>query len=561
MKCRRFCGTLTYQSSSLKVSDSVSITDQAKVPIVAPASSDPIASSTEARRTLRMRLWDQTSVRQNLSSNLVTRGLSALISLACVPIYLRVLGVSGYGLIGVWTMLETFANLLDLGLSPTMTRQMAAASSSVEAAQDARDLVRTLEVFYWMIGLMLGGAIILASPFLATHWLNSNQFSTHDLRKIMVLIGLLIFSRWPLSFYGGGISGLERQVLISGVSLAFGIVQALGAASILLWVSPTIYTFFEWQIAVNLSLTGTLAILLRQCLPKGKSYWRPELLKAIRRFAFGITGVAIVSIVLSDLDQLVVSAMLPLEVFGYYSLGSKVASTLYMVATPLFGAVFPAFVRLRAAGETQKLSILYHRASGMLSILVWPAAITLVLFAKPVMFAWTGNMQTAERTYLIVELLTAGTALHCMAHVPWALQLACGWTSLAFWSNAVSVLATVPLLFFLTNRFGSVGAAIVWPLVALGFLLVQVPLMHRRLLKGEFLRWIFYDVGFPLFGNLFLASVLSGATASLQETRLGAFLVTLASGVILMLVAIVIVPETRSILRAKYDHFMYPAPV
>jgi O-antigen/teichoic acid export membrane protein len=208
--------------------------EQAKVPIVAPASNDAIAVNTEVRRSLRMRLWDQTSVRQNLSSNLVTKSLSALVSLACVPIYLRVLGISGYGLIGVWTMLESLANLLDLGLSPTMTRQMAAASASVEAAQDARDLVRTLEVFYWMIGLVLGGAITLASPFLATHWLNSSQFSTYDLRNIMVLIGLLILCRWPLSFYSGGITGLERQVLLSWVSFAFVCARSFGAVIILL---------------------------------------------------------------------------------------------------------------------------------------------------------------------------------------------------------------------------------------------------------------------------------------------------------------------------------------
>src|SRR5712664_2568415 len=78
-----------------------------QAPIVAPDHRD----DTDARRSLRMRLWEQTSVRQNLSSNLVTKALSALVSLACVPIYLRVLGVSGYGLIGVWTMLESLANL------------------------------------------------------------------------------------------------------------------------------------------------------------------------------------------------------------------------------------------------------------------------------------------------------------------------------------------------------------------------------------------------------------------------------------------------------------------
>src|SRR5208337_4867775 len=226
----------------------MSRSDQAEARVIAPESGADAAASVAVRRSLRMRLWDQTSVRQNLSSNLVTKALSALVSLACVPIYLRVLGVSGYGLIGVWTMLESLANLLDLGLSPTMTREMAAASTSVEAAHEARDLVRTLEVFYWAIGLVIGGGIILASPFLATHWLNSSQFSAHDLRNVIVLIGLLILCRWPLSFYGGGITGLERQVLLSWVSFAFVCARSFGAVLVLLWVSPTIMAFFWWQV-------------------------------------------------------------------------------------------------------------------------------------------------------------------------------------------------------------------------------------------------------------------------------------------------------------------------
>src|SRR5271167_4429119 len=66
---------------------------------------------------VRELLLGRTSIRQNLSANLIFKVLSGLVSLTCVPIFFRVLGVSGFGLVGVWTMLETIANLLDLGLS------------------------------------------------------------------------------------------------------------------------------------------------------------------------------------------------------------------------------------------------------------------------------------------------------------------------------------------------------------------------------------------------------------------------------------------------------------
>jgi O-antigen/teichoic acid export membrane protein len=480
----------------------MSRSNQAEARVIAPESGVDAAAPVAVRRSLRMRLWDQTSVRQNLSSNLVTKALSALVSLACVPIYLRVLGLSGYGLIGVWTMLESLANLLDLGLSPTMTREMAAASTSVEAAHQARDLVRTLEVFYWAIGLLLGGAIILASPFLATHWLNSSQFSAHDLRNVIVLIGLLILCRWPLSFYGGGITGLERQVLLSWVSFAFVCARSFGAVLVLLWVSPTIMAFFWWQVAINLLNTAVLVALLWKCLPEGSApRLRLETLRKIRKFAAGITAVAIVSMLLTDLDKLVVSKMLPLEEFGYYSLAWRMASMLYMVSGPAFAVWFPAFSRFVAAGDDARLAEAYHRGSQLMSVLVLPAAATMIFFAKPLIFAWTGNELTAEHTWLLAALLTAGTAFHCLVSIPYALQLAYGWTALAFYTNLVTTTVAVPLLIAATYKFGVDGAASIWLLITVGFMLVQLPMMHQRILRGELWAWYLRDSGFPALAS------------------------------------------------------------
>jgi O-antigen/teichoic acid export membrane protein len=189
-----------------------------------------------------------TSIRQNLSANLISKLLSGLVNLACIPIFLRVLGVSGYGLIGVWALLETFANLLDLGLSPTMTREMAASSRDRESADQIRNLVRTLELGYWTIGTIIAAAIALAAPLIARNWLQSNAVAQASLHSLIILIALLIFCRWPMSFYGGGLSGLERQVLLSWVSLLFSIVRNFGAAVVIVLMSPTIYAFFIWQL-------------------------------------------------------------------------------------------------------------------------------------------------------------------------------------------------------------------------------------------------------------------------------------------------------------------------
>jgi O-antigen/teichoic acid export membrane protein len=493
--------------------------------------------------------WTRSSVRHNLLANLGGNGLSLLISLACVPIYIRVLGVAGYGLIGVWMTLENISNIVDLGLSPTITREMAACSARSGGAQDARDLVRTLEAGYWAIGLVIGGVIISCVTPISAHWLRSDQLPDETLRRAIVLIGILIFCRWPLSFYCGGLTGLERQVLLSGVSTAYAYARGLGSVFVLLFVSPTISAFFVFQIAINVVQTAVLTTLMWRCLPSGRTpRFRPELVRRIGRFAGGTSANALLFLLISQLDKVVVSVMLPLESFGYYTLGSRVAACLSVASSPVFAAFFPAFSRHVVSGDEEKLADLYHRGSQLMSALVLPAAVTVIFFANPLIFAWTGKKFVADHTSIIAALLTAGSAVNCLLNTPYALQLAYGWTRLAFWSNLFALCISIPLLLILTRQFGAAGAAGVWLIVNLSYFATDVIPMHRRLLKSEAKRWFLKDIGIPLIA-IFVCAVLLFERTDYSSTRLMAGLTVILASSVLGGVGFMATPLTRKQFR------------
>ena len=65
------------------------------------------------------------SVRRNAIANFVGQGWTALIGLAFIPIYIRLLGIEAYGLVGVFAVLQSWLAILDLGLTPTLSREMA----------------------------------------------------------------------------------------------------------------------------------------------------------------------------------------------------------------------------------------------------------------------------------------------------------------------------------------------------------------------------------------------------------------------------------------------------
>ncbi len=100
---------------------------------------------------------------------------------------------------------------------------------------------------------------------------------------------------------------------------------------------------------------------------------------------------------------------------------------------------------------------------------------------------------------------------------PYALQLAFGWTKLSVFKNVIAVILLVPLIIYMTMRYGATGAASVWLFLNIGYVFFEIPIMHRRLLRKEKWRWYWQDVGVPLIAGLSLAGLgrlfFSGTTS------------------------------------------------
>ena len=52
-----------------------------------------------------------------------------------VPVYISYLGIEAYGLIGLFATLQAWLSLLDLGLSPTLNREMARLRGGAHTAE------------------------------------------------------------------------------------------------------------------------------------------------------------------------------------------------------------------------------------------------------------------------------------------------------------------------------------------------------------------------------------------------------------------------------------------
>jgi O-antigen/teichoic acid export membrane protein len=251
----------------------------------------------------------------------------------------------------------------------------------------------------------------------------------------------------------------------------------------------------------------------------------------------------------------VLSRVLPLESFGYYALATNAAASVALISAPFFATTFPRFSSLVAAGDESALRVVYHQACQLLSVILLPFTVALIVFARQVLLVWTGNPMIAENAALPMALLAAGFALNALHNLPYALQLAHGWTTLAITENSIAVVLLIPLAIYAGRNYGGAGAAAVWLLLNVFYATISIWIMHRRYLRGELLHWYRYDVGAPLLATIIVlvpAAFVAPATGSRIVLFLWLAVTTTAAAVL----AVLLTPHPRAVAKDYWSRFL-----
>jgi O-antigen/teichoic acid export membrane protein len=439
------------------------------------------------------------SVKANVVANYFSQAYTAIIGFVFVPVFIQYLGIEAFGLISIFTILQSSLALLDLGLKPALGREMAKFTAGAHNAQSIRDLLRSVEIAAAAMATIISLGALWSASWVASKWLNVQSLPLSAVRHALIGMGVLCALRLVENIYSSSIAGLQRQVLQSVLSSSLVTARALGAIAVLAWVSPTVEAFFMWQVLISMITIPILASVVYRELPAcprpARFSW--DSVTGIWRFAGGVVTITLLSLLLTQSDKILLSRLLPLKVFAIYAVAGVLSSALYMLSTPIGAAFYPSFTQLITLRDVAALRLAYHRAAQLSAVVMGSAAIVLIIFADTVLSAWTGNHSLTQDAAPILRVLAFGTLLNGFMGIPYQMQLAYGWTKLTIKMNFVAVALLVPMLFLVVPRYGGIGAAWVWVGLNLGYLLFGIYFMHLRMLPSEKWRWYVRDVIVP----------------------------------------------------------------
>lgn len=439
---------------------------------------------------------------KNISANIIGSGWNGLLIIVSTPWYISLLGMEGYGLLGFWLLMQIVLSLFDLGLGATLVREFADAKGQQDIHGRRCDLLRTLEYIYWPLALFLTIIIFCSSGWIATSWLKLHVLSTVQVASAMKWMALALGLQFPCALYSSGLAGLQSQVRMNVLQMAGNSLRYGGGVAILLWRPDPVWFFCVQAFVAGAQTIVTRAVLWRVINGPSKRnpVFRWAFIQSVWRFSAGMAFTMIAGILLTNVDRLFLSKLMPVEELGKYTLALTATGILQLGIQPFYRAYFPRFAELFSMGDAVKLRKEYYQGCRLMAALIVPFTMIGWVFAPAMFMVWIGRV---DKTIVdIFRWLLLGTACIGLMLLPAAFQQAQGWTRLHAAMIAGALCLGVLSLFWTIKYWGAVGATVIWVFHGLSDVTLGLWLMHKRLLPGEFFLWYRSVVLPPLLCNL-----------------------------------------------------------
>lgn len=444
------------------------------------------------------------TLKRNIFSNLAGGAWVAALTLVITPLQVNLLGVEAFGLIGFIATLQVMMGVLDLGLSSTITRELAGDNSPERVA--SRPLLRTAVTFYWGMAALIGAILSVSSDLIAAAWFNPDAIDIAVLERSLQVVALILALRWPVALYSGALAGIQRMDASNATKVVVITLRLLGGIlAVLVW--RDLGAFLIWTAFSALVEVLAYMAVCRKVMPKMD--WRPGFsipaIHAVWGFSLSMNGLALVAMGITQLDRLLISKMLSLESLGYYSLAYSAATAISMILSALNSALIPSFAAAHAANATATLLQRYDKASRVTLFATGAVVFTLVFFGRSLLDVWVSPV-AAEEAWRPLAILSVGFWFGGAASCAYNVGVACRQPAPLLKLSALSAILYVPVIYGMIYFRGVEGAAAAWLLLNTAYVAVLIPLVHRTILKIPVAHWFsgtllpFFLLGIAAFG-------------------------------------------------------------
>lgn len=389
----------------------------------------------------------------------VSLATSALTSFAYVPIMLRCLTQSEYGVYELIGSIVAYLTLMDLGLTKTLSR-FYVRSREQDDGRDTENLLSLAAIVYAIITLLavlVGIVIDRCLDLLFSASLSAEELSLAHQMMVLVIIDFVIML--PGNWFYAVITARERFVFTQVIHIVKNILQCGAIIAVLLLRSDALLVLGV-QVLMNLVNVGGYVWYFRRLDVSVRfHHWDGRLLASMLGFSFFVFLNVVFNQVFWKTGQFILGAVAGTAAVAVYGVAYKLISSGFTQVSQGVSSVFlPRLTQLAATGATGEMNAVFVRIGRIQAMLVWGVLVAFAVLGQEFIYLWAG--EGYEAAYYITLVLMVGLCFEQTQDIGVSILQAINRQGFRAVVYTVMAVVDVAACFACAGTFGAVGCAV-----------------------------------------------------------------------------------------------------
>ncbi|HOT00286.1 MAG TPA: oligosaccharide flippase family protein [Acidobacteriota bacterium] len=350
---------------------------------------------------------------KNTLYNYLAYGWRAILSLLVTPYIIVHLANDAYGVFMLALLIINYLEYLYLGLGDSVTKNLSACTDP-----DRRNRIINSTFFVFIVmGLVTGASLVLFTRFTLLGTFKIPDQIAAGAQFVFYVLAASFAVNLPLSTFASALRGLQRLDLLNRVLILQATVSS-AAMLIALSLGWGLEGLILAYAAFNaIGFTANIG-LLKRVFPDFRLSWRwfdRSEIRTLIRYAVPSTIGGLSFLVIFQCNVPMLSMYLPVGIVTYYIVANQLASQIWLIASLVYGAMFPLVSQLHSEDNLDGVRELYTSSTILILSVTLPVAVTLFAFADRIFLFWlAGDYQLAVLPLRILSVAwlisTLGTA-------------------------------------------------------------------------------------------------------------------------------------------------------
>jgi len=395
---------------------------------------------------------------RNAAFNFSGAMVPAVAALLTVPVLIRALGPTHYGVFVLVTSIVGYFAILDINATAGSVKYIAQ-YRAVGAMDKVRRVLSFGFALYAFIGLVGGLLIFFFAELLATRLFNIPIESRTEAIQAMRWAGAAFFCGQIQAYLQSVPQALQRYDLTGRLEAFFGTAVAVASMAVA-WLGAGLVGVVVVRLMLSVLNIGVLVWVVRQALPSA-AWLKPdrETVRSVASFSAFSYLARLASLSAAHTDKLIIGALIDMNALAWFSVPALLVNRVYALAFRLAQVIFPRVSALAAKGQQEHLQHNYLDASRYVVGVNASLLLLLVTFAPELMHYWAGP-GFGDVAVQVMLILAFALFMDTLTNVPSLVNDGLGHPQVTGVAAVSRALLSILAAFIGVRFYGILGAAI-----------------------------------------------------------------------------------------------------